>query len=206
MAKGFDLSRVGCYQVALQCRAAPGLGCGSRAKPVLAELAKNPAVVEVWIKRDGTAIAVAWKALFPLNLRPLLIRSVLAAHRLKPLEITGQSRAEMLERFPAEDEWYRSEEVDQLSEEEAKVIAKRLVGRLNAKVRLSSDMAETLTAAFAQVCRNELIHYAPEPEQARADRLAREILRVGRLHLSVSSLTALQEAVALGHRPLAGEG
>lgn len=53
--------RIDFYQVSLRCRAAPGLGCGSRAKPLLLELERNPAVAEAWLNRAGTLVAVVRK-------------------------------------------------------------------------------------------------------------------------------------------------
>ena len=49
------------YETPLVCGAAPEIGCGSRAKPALLELEKNPAVKEAWLNRPGTVIAVVWK-------------------------------------------------------------------------------------------------------------------------------------------------
>src|SRR5688572_33421877 len=49
------------YETPLVCNAAPEIGCGSRAKPALLELEKNPAVAEAWLNRPGTVIAIAWK-------------------------------------------------------------------------------------------------------------------------------------------------
>ena len=39
------------YKTPLVCNAAPQIGCGSRAKPTLLELEKNPAVKEAWLNR-----------------------------------------------------------------------------------------------------------------------------------------------------------
>ncbi len=41
------------YKTPLVCNAAPEIGCGSRAKPALLELEKNPAVKEAWLNRSG---------------------------------------------------------------------------------------------------------------------------------------------------------
>jgi len=36
-------------------------GCGVVAKPILAILAREPAVAEAWLNRNGTIVAVVWK-------------------------------------------------------------------------------------------------------------------------------------------------
>src|SRR5258708_13713204 len=49
------------YKPPLVCNAAPTIGCGSRAKPLLLEMEKNPAVKEAWLNRSGTMLAIVWK-------------------------------------------------------------------------------------------------------------------------------------------------
>ena len=39
------------YETPLVCNAAPEIGCGSRAKPALLQLEKNPAIKEAWLNR-----------------------------------------------------------------------------------------------------------------------------------------------------------
>src|SRR5882757_5092815 len=49
------------YKTPLVCNAAPTIGCGSRAKPILLEMEKSPAVKEAWLNRSGTILAIVWK-------------------------------------------------------------------------------------------------------------------------------------------------
>ncbi|HXL57683.1 MAG TPA: hypothetical protein VN958_15590, partial [Chitinophagaceae bacterium] len=49
------------YEVPLVCSADPDIGCGSRSKPALLELEKNPSVKEAWLNREGTILAIVWK-------------------------------------------------------------------------------------------------------------------------------------------------
>ncbi|MBI2311421.1 MAG: hypothetical protein HYU77_02840 [Betaproteobacteria bacterium] len=71
--------RVSLYRIALRCRAAPGLGCGSRAKPVPLELERNPAVAEAWLNRSGTLLAVVGEITYP---RSAFLQSLLDRHGL----------------------------------------------------------------------------------------------------------------------------
>ena len=41
------------YDVPLVCGAAPAIGCGSRAKPLLIDLEQQTAVEEAWLNRRG---------------------------------------------------------------------------------------------------------------------------------------------------------
>src|SRR5215467_10559444 len=51
---------VSVFQVGWQCPAAPAIGCGSHAKPVLLKLQADPSVREAWLNRQGTMVAVVW--------------------------------------------------------------------------------------------------------------------------------------------------
>ncbi|MBI4657582.1 MAG: hypothetical protein HY735_01825 [Verrucomicrobia bacterium] len=51
-------SRVSLFQVPLKCPAAPQIGCGSRAKPILLELERDSNITEAWLNGAGTVLAV----------------------------------------------------------------------------------------------------------------------------------------------------
>jgi len=46
------------YRVGLACEAAPDIGCGIRAKPILYALKACDAIAGAWLSRSGTVIAV----------------------------------------------------------------------------------------------------------------------------------------------------
>src|SRR5215471_14840387 len=48
------------FQVPWQCPAAPAIGCGSHAKPILLQLERDASVREAWLNRRGTMVAVVW--------------------------------------------------------------------------------------------------------------------------------------------------
>src|SRR5206468_5617516 len=119
--------RVAIFQAPLQCPEAPQIGCGTRAKPLLLDLERDSSVSEAWLNRAGTKIAVVWKPESKAQAR----RSV--ATKLKEheaTEIKGKPRGEAITEFLSGDGWYRGAEVDRLSEEEAGIIAARLVQRV----------------------------------------------------------------------------
>src|SRR5215471_9472048 len=53
--------RISVFKVPLVCPAAPQIGCGSASKPILLDLEKQPGVLEAWLNRAGTRIAIVWK-------------------------------------------------------------------------------------------------------------------------------------------------
>src|SRR5207248_11021530 len=53
--------RISVFKAPLVCPAARQIGCGSASKPILLELEHQPSVLEAWLNRAGTRIAVVWK-------------------------------------------------------------------------------------------------------------------------------------------------
>lgn len=197
--------RISVFKVPLRCEAAVGLGCGVKAKPILQTLARQPAVVQAWLNRHGTIVAVLWAEGIDPKVRGERVGSILAEQGLAARELVGAARESALRDFSSGAGWYRGDAVDRLSEEEAAIIAARLVHRVTTKVPLSDGLIDTLLAAFAEVCRHQLINRPLTSARLRRQRIANEILKAGREHLDGPALEALQEAVALGHRPLTGE-
>src|SRR5260370_41803978 len=50
------------YDVPLVCGAAPEIGCGSRAKPLLIDLEQQSGIKEAWLNRTGTIAASGCRA------------------------------------------------------------------------------------------------------------------------------------------------
>lgn len=197
--------RVTLYRLPLECKAAPGIGCGVRAKNILLELERNPAVAQAWLNRSGSIVAVVWSEHSVYENRTGVMRAVLQKNRLAPTELRGEVRKRAVEDFLSGGNWYRGAAVDRLSKEEANVIAARIVRRLRARVPLSMAQATTLKNAFAGACKQELIRSPARSAQARRIRIAKAIPSAGHKHLAENGMSALQEVIAPGHRPLPGE-
>ena len=153
----------------------------------------------------GTIVAVLWRERSASKVQGERVRSILAEQGLPARELVGAARQSTLMDFSSGAGWYRGDAVDRLSEEEAAIIAARLVRRVTAKVPLPDGKTETLLAAFAEVCRHQLINRAVTSVPLRRQRIANEILKAGRKHLDGAALKALEKVVALGHRPIVGE-
>jgi hypothetical protein len=94
--------------------------------------------------------------------------------------------------------------MDQLSEEEAGIIAARLLRRVQAKTPLAETKAATLKRSLADTLKERFLR-SPEqpsrvPEQERDDFLKKA---VG--YLNETELASLRDAFASGLRPLPGE-
>ena len=193
------------FHVPLECAAAPHLGCGTLSRPILSELEGEISIREAWLNRQGTVLAVVWTGWSENRAGTELVRSIFHMRGLKATELEGSNLRQAIATFKSGHGWHRAMEVDRLSEEEAVVIAARLVRRLSEKVNLTGDQAKRLTEAMSEACVVILTNAAPTTVSERLDEISLAVRVAGRKLLDDSGLTALEEVVALGHRPLPGE-
>ena len=104
------------YKTPLVCNAAPDIGCGSRAKPALLELEKNPAVKEAWLNRPGTVVAIVWK---DREQTEAVAKPIFENASIDFTELEGSEVVAYKKTFRKTNLWYRSADVDALSKEEA---------------------------------------------------------------------------------------
>src|SRR5438094_5498855 len=145
--------RISVFKVPLVCPAAPQIGCGSASKPILLDLERQPGVLEAWLNRAGTIISVVWKPDSDAETRRNVTAELKEDHAT---ELEGKSRDNAMKDFLSGKGWYRGADVDRLSEEEADIIAARLVRWVQAKTELPKDKAEGLQQAFSDGLRKDL--------------------------------------------------
>src|SRR5262249_59129743 len=137
--------------------------------------------------------------------RAMAVIAVRNAHKLSADELTGGARDAALASFRSGGGWHRGADVDRLSEEEAGIIADRLVLRVLAKAPTISSKAELLRPIMADIIRECLVG-SPDPLSARCrETFATDLIAVVGDHLSGVESDALLEAAKGGFRPLAGE-
>ena len=112
------------YKTPLVCNAAPEIGCGSRSKPALLEMEKNPAIKEAWLNRSGTVIAIVWK---DKPQTEAVARPIFDENDIEFTELKEKEAVPYLKTFRKTNLWYRGADVDMLSREEASVIAESSV-------------------------------------------------------------------------------
>ena len=200
-ASQVDSARASFYDVPLVCGAAPEIGCGSRAKPILQELQRHQAVAEALLNRPGTMIAVLWAEDSTPAQRAEAVAATAKKSDLSIKELAGDRREAALREFAAKASWYRSSEVDRLSEEEGDIVGARLVRRVRAKTTLSDRQADELGTALSVAFKRCILDSGKRTEGLREE----EFLSAGREHLSKEGLVALKQALSLGYRPLPGE-
>lgn len=203
-------SNISFYKAPLVCAAAPQIGCGSKAKPVLLSLEnKNDVVTEAWLNRTGTVIAVVWKENTTPDLRTSVANAVFTENKLNVTAVSGEEEKTLMADFANKQNWYRNTDVDNLSMEEAGIIADRLISRVNAKTPLSKEKAENLKTEFIQAFKNRFTkNYGSainNNEQKVVNdnkkQIEDEVLSIGQKYLNESEMTVLKEAIGMGLRP-----
>ena len=192
--------RVSVFKTPLVCPAAPQIGCGSASKPILLDLERQPGVLEAWLNRAGTIISVVWKPDSDAETRRNVTAELKEDHAT---ELEGKSRDNAVKDFLSGKGWYRGADVDRLSEEEADIIAARLVRWVQAKTALPKDKAQGLQHAFSDTLRKDLTGKSTGPN--RLEDVAREYLDQEQIKILKD---AIKDEVAIenGERPVPKEG
>jgi hypothetical protein len=199
-AAGVTADRVSVFKAPLVCPAAPQIGCGGASKPILLDLEKQPGVLEAWLNRAGTRIAVVWKTDADAEARRS-VATELKEDRITELE--GKSREETVTDFLSGKGWYHAADVDRLSEEEADIIAARLVRWVREKTALANDKSEAMERAFADTLRKDLTGKDSAP--GRLEKVAREYLDQERIKVLKDAIKE-EQAIENGERPVPKEG
>src|SRR5712691_11666100 len=199
-ATALTADRVSVFKAPLVCPAAPQIGCGSASKPILLDLERQPGVLEAWLNRAGTIISVVWKPDSDAETRRNVTAELKEDHAI---ELDGKSRDNAVKDFLSGKGWYRGADVDRLSEEEADIIAARLVRSLQAKSALTKDKAEGLRHAFSDTLRKDLTGKSTGPNHL--EDIAREYLDQEQIKILKQAIKD-EEAIENGERPVPKEG
>src|SRR6266513_956710 len=192
-------NRISVFRAPLVCPAAPQIGCGSASKPILLDLERQAGVLEAWLNRAGTIIAVVWKPDSDASTRS---RVVAELQDDRAIELDGKSRDEAVKDFLSGKGWYRGADVDRLSEEEAGIIAARLVRWVRAKRALAKDKAEGLQRAIEDTLRKDLTGKSTGPN--RLEDVAREYLDQEQIKIFKESIKD-EVAIENGEKPVPKE-
>jgi hypothetical protein len=179
--------QVSVFKAPLVCPAAPQIGCGSASKPILLDLEKQPGVLEGWLNRAGTIIAIVWKPGSDAETRSKVATGL---KEDRAAELQGDSRDKAVQDFLSGKGWYHGADVDRLSEEEADIIAARLVRGVQAKSPVIKGKAEGLQRAFAETLRKDLTG-----EYARLNQKPKRLEDIARDYLDEEQIKLLREAI-----------
>jgi hypothetical protein len=207
MRKNANPNLVSLFEVPLVCSAAPQIGCGLRAKPILLELQSDPNISGAWLNSAGTVLAVIGKEGSGPGSRAKAVQAAAMAKDGSTFtELQGEARERQLKSFLSSDVWYRGAEVDALSKQEAGIIAARLVRRVQTTVMLPDEKAKALESAIAQASYRFVSGQADIPRGDFMEQYDKELMKVAaQAKLDEAETTALKEAIAKGYRPAANE-
>jgi hypothetical protein len=202
MNAGLRLDNVSFFQVPLQCPAAPQIGCGSRAKPILLALENDSSIAEAWLNGTGASLAVVGKENSSRESRAQAVKTQLESvfEKNSASELQGEARDQELKSFLSGNGWYRGAQVDTLSEMEAGIIAARLLRRVQARMKLSDETARTFEIALIEAFKRHNIRAPGQPAPTQKSRHD-DLLKVAREHLDEKGVVAFLHSIADGYRP-----
>ncbi|MEO6435968.1 MAG: hypothetical protein ABIP55_09430 [Tepidisphaeraceae bacterium] len=87
------------FEVPLVCAAAPRLGCGKLAKPILSEIEGEEPVREAWLNRKGTVLAVVWAGRSENRAGTERVMSILRNRGLKATRLEGSDLHQAIATF-----------------------------------------------------------------------------------------------------------
>jgi hypothetical protein len=178
------------YEVPLICPAAPQIGCGSASKPLLLELEHSEVVSEAWLNRAGTTMAIVWSERSKSRQRSKTVKTILKQREIDVKELAGDARQSALKDFQSGSGWYRGADVDRLSEEEAGIMAGRLIRKIRSMVTLTEQNSKAMQEQFTKVLTRRLTGELPDRNSTE-----QEILKICRQNLNEQDVSRLQEAL-----------
>lgn len=182
--------RIGLYEVPLVCPADHQIGCGSAAKPILLALEQQTTVSEAWLNRAGTTLAVVWKESTGTDARTTTLKKVLQENGLEVKQLVDSTRAKALKTFLSGKGWYRGSDVDQLSKEEAGVIAGRLVRRIRQLATIGDDKAKVMQARLTVVIARRLTGQLSDRNTTKE-----EVLKVLGQYFDIAEIRHFEDAL-----------
>lgn len=147
------------YKVPLVCNSATSIGCGSRSKPILLALEKQPEIEGSWLKRDGTVIGIVWKPTVSKNQQQLIAKKIFDENKVEIIKLNDDEFLTVMADFNIPNAWYKGEEVNNLSKEEACIIAEQLVTIFDSKSRLNHQQKKYLTKDITNVFYDFFLNY-----------------------------------------------
>jgi hypothetical protein len=177
------------YDVPLVCGAAPAIGCGSRAKPLLMDLEQRTAIKNAWLNRAGTIVAIVWSG--PARTEEVA-KPVFERHEIPYTE--RREEKQTTGSFQSEGGWLRGTEVDQLSLEEARVIAETSVSAAARERLVSVEEAAQIKSDIEAYFRDELVRLRTKQEllQDTQGKFPHAVLNIYQKHIGIERTAEVQ--------------
>ena len=148
--------RISLYSVPLRCPLVTGLGCGSESKPIMTQLDTDASVAGTWLNHAGGTLAIFWKDGIETNQRAEVVATAFK-DQPTPSELTGDARDVALKDFSSGVAWYRTAALDELSGQEADIVASRWVDKISAVVPMAQKAREALHCQLSDRMRRRFV-------------------------------------------------
>lgn len=156
LATAASPDNIGVYSVPLRCPLVSGLGCGSESKPIMTRLDTHSAVAGTWLNHAGTILTVLWKDGTDAKQRSQAVASAFQGYRA-PSQLSDDDREVAMRDFLSGVGWYRTAALDELSGQEADIVATRWVGKITAIIPLPKKMREMLHCKLSEKMRSRFV-------------------------------------------------
>jgi len=159
-------------------------------------------------------MALVWENSSSSANRNQIAKVVFQKNNMDVEELKGRAHKKLLKDFQSQKDWLRGADVDKLSEEEAEIVADRLVSRINARTPLIKEKSKTLEREFTGVLKkcltqnyssSEINNNEAKMMEGREEKIKNELVEIGEKYLNETEMNALKEAIALGRRPTEDE-
>ena len=149
------------YEAPLVCHSAPSIGCGSKAKFILIDLEKHTDAIEgAWLNRTGTVVAVKWNANTAENKRTEIINAISTSHGIELTSLTSIEANKYAKTFTNSSQWFKGNDVDKLSKEEAQIIAKNTIAGYKKDGLVNPSFEKQFQADIANIYENLFLSIA----------------------------------------------
>lgn len=142
------------YEAPLVCHAAPSVGCGSKAKFMLVDLEKYDEVEGAWLNKTGTIVAVKWNAATIESKQTEIINAVSTNHSIELSPVAASEADNHAKTFPNSNQWFKGNEVDKLSKEEAQIIARNTIAGYKKDGMVKASFEKQFQADIAKIYEN----------------------------------------------------
>jgi hypothetical protein len=189
MKNSTNAETIAFYDVPLVCGAAPSIGCGSRAKPLLVDLERQVPIKEAWLNRAGTIVAIVWRG--PARMEEVG-RPVFERHEVQYAEVPDDKQA--ARSFRIDRRWFHGAEVDRLSLEEAREIAETSMASITEEGLVSIEEASRIKSDIEAYFRKELVRFRTREElqQDAQSKFPEAVINIYQKHIGTKRTAAVQ--------------
>jgi mercuric ion transport protein len=187
------------YEAPLVCHAAPSIGCGSKAKFMLVDLEKYPNAVEgAWLNKTGTVVAIKWNAATNENDKTKIIQAVSTAHSVELSPVTSTESNTYAKSFQNSKDWFQGKEVDQLSIEEARIIAKNTIEGYKKDGLVKASFENQFQADLAKIYESLFLSIASYKDLTTEayDKVEEQIQQAGEKYVGKGKMPRVELCVA----------